>query len=298
MICPACSASLMIDEAHATCSQCAASYVQIGGVWQMLAPARVGYFEQFIREYEAVRHAEGRGSSGPEYYRALPFEDVSGRFREDWRIRARSFEALIQHVLVPREGAGPLRILDIGAGCGWLAYRVTQRGHIAVAADLLADDLDGLGAHIHYDQPFLPIQAEFERIPLANQQCDVVVINAALHYATNYQAALSEALRLLKPGGALAIVDSPVYHDPSSGAQMMRERGDAFERKYGFRGDSLPYEGYLSYDRLASLAAQLGVQWRFFRPKHGLNWALRPLRARLRGRREPADFPLIVATAQ
>jgi SAM-dependent methyltransferase len=296
LICPACCATLRVAAAVATCTSCSVRYQQQAGVWHLLAPERVGYFAQFIREYEAVRHAEGRGSQGPDYYRALPFADLSGHFRADWQIRARSYEALLRYVVTPRKGQGVLRVLDIGAGCGWLAHRLSEQGHLAAATDLLADPLDGLGAHIHYPTRFLPIQAEFERIPLADAQCDLVIINAALHYATDYVAALTEAVRLLKPGGALAIVDSPVYHDATSGAQMMRERGDAFQQKYGFRGDSLPYEGYLSYQRLATLAKQLGLHWQFYKPNHGLAWALRPWRARLRGRREPADFPLIVAT--
>lgn len=295
LACPACRAMLVVEGEQAVCGVCATSYRCEDGIWRLFAPARAGYFARFIAEYEAVRHAEGRGQGGADYYRALPFDDLSGRFREDWRIRARSFEALLRYVVVPMERHGRLRVLDLGAGCGWLANRLTQRGHRAVACDLLVDKRDGLGAYPNYETAFLPVQAEFERIPLADRQLDLVVINAALHYATDYSVALREALRLLRPSGALAIVDTPVYHDPSSGQRMLRERGDQFERQYGFRGEALPYEGYLSYDRLDALAGQLGVRWRIFRPQHGWRWALRPLRARLRGRREPADFPLIVA---
>jgi SAM-dependent methyltransferase/uncharacterized protein YbaR (Trm112 family) len=296
LVCPACRADLELDADQARCGACAATYACDGGIWRLLARERVGYFAQFIAEYEVVREAEGRGSDSPDYYRALPFADLSGRFAEDWRIRARSFEALLQHVVVPLERRGrPLRVLDVGAGCGWLAARMTERGHVAAASDLLTNDRDGLGAHIHFDQRFLPIQAEFERLPLADGQLDLLVVNAALHYATDYRAVLSGALRLLRAGGVLAIVDTPVYHDSESGAQMMRERGEYFAQRYGFRGDSLPCEGYLSYARLDQLAGQLRIRWRMHRPNHGWRWALRPLRARLRGRREPAAFPLIVA---
>jgi SAM-dependent methyltransferase len=295
LACPACRGGLAVDEDTAACAGCGAAYRRTSGIWQLLAAERAAYFARFVAEYEAVRQAEGRGGEGPTYYRALPFADLSGRFREDWRIRARSFEALLRHVIVPLERGGRLRVLDLGAGCGWLAYRLAQRGHAAAAVDLLTGERDGLGAHVHYDAAFLPLQAEFECLPLAGGQLDLLVVNAALHYATDYAAALREALRLLRPGGVLAVMDTPVYHDASSGTRMVRERGDAFEQRYGFRGEALPCESYLSYGRLEALGAELGVRWRIFRPRHGLGWALRPLRARLRGRREPAGFPLIVA---
>ncbi|HWQ13627.1 MAG TPA: class I SAM-dependent methyltransferase [Roseiflexaceae bacterium] len=295
LACPACRAALEVEGDAAMCAGCGAAYRRTGGIWRLLLPERAAYFARFVAEYEAVRRAEGRGAEGPDYYRALPFADLSGRFREDWRIRARSFEALLRYVVAPLERGGRLRVLDLGAGCGWLAYRLAQRGHAAAAADLLTGERDGLGAFVHYDAPFLPVQAEFERLPLASGQLGLVVVNAALHYATDYAVVLREALRLLRPGGVLAVMDTPVYHDASSGAQMVRERGDAFERRYGFRGEALPCENYLSYRRLEELAAELGVRWRIFRPRHGLRWALRPLRARLRGRREPASFPLLVA---
>lgn len=316
LACPRCRTSLDISDDSAACPACCAAYRRAGGVWLLLAEDRAPRFAQFIAEYETVREAEGRGGSGRDYYRALPYQDATGRFAADWRIRAASFDALLRHVVIPLErqtvagrfpalGSRPpvpgsrfsvLRLLDMGAGCGWLAYRLAQRGHAAAAVDLLVNEADGLGAHVHYDAPILPIQAEFERLPLADAQLDLLVVNAALHYATDYAATLREALRVLRPGGALAVVDTPVYHDPSSGRQMVRERGDAFERRFGFRGESLPAENFLSYARLHELAGELGIRWRIFRPSHGIGWALRPLRARLRGRREPAGFPLLVAT--
>lgn len=295
LACPRCRVQLDISDGATACAECGAAYRRERGVWLLLAEDRAPRFAQFIAEYETVRRAEGRGGSGQAYYRALPYRDTTGRFAADWRIRAASFDALLRHVVKPMESRGRLRALDMGAGCGWLAYRLALRGHAAAAADLLVNEADGLGAHVHYDAPILPIQAEFERLPLADAQLDLLVVNAALHYATDYAVTLREALRVLRPGGALAVVDSPVYRDPSSGRQMVRERGDAFEQRYGFRGESLPSENYLSYARLDELAAELGVRWRIFRPNHGIGWALRPLRARLRGRREPAGFPLLVA---
>ena len=63
--------------------------------------------------------------------------------------------------------ARPLRLLDLGAGNGWLSYHLARRGHEAAAVDLTVNDFDGLGAHVHFDAPFTPVQAEFDHLPFA-----------------------------------------------------------------------------------------------------------------------------------
>ena len=130
----------------------------------------MGAFERFEHEYHTVRRAEGWGADNADYYRALPWRDLSGRFPKLWRIRARSFSALRDRVLSRLEARGALRVLDLGCGNGWLAYRLTQRGHQVAAIDVQLDPLDGLGAHTHYDASFTPVQAEFDRVPFADQQ--------------------------------------------------------------------------------------------------------------------------------
>jgi release factor glutamine methyltransferase len=89
-------------------------------------------------------------------------------------------------------------------------------------------------------------------------------------------------------------MDTPVYHDASSGDKMIREREDQFQRRYGFPSNALPSEGYLTYARLRELAVQFGVQWHIFHPWYGIRWAMRPWKAKLLRRREPARFLLIV----
>jgi hypothetical protein len=79
---------------------------------------------------------------------------------------------------------------------------------------------------------------------------------------------------------------------------MVREREAAFQRAYGFPSNALASEGYLSEARLAALATALGLRWRRIAPFYGWRWALRPLLARLRGRREPARFLVLVGTRE
>ncbi|MCS7313271.1 MAG: class I SAM-dependent methyltransferase [Acidobacteria bacterium] len=124
------------------------------------------------------------------------------------------------------------------------------RGHIVVAVDLITNSWDGLGAHGHYDEAFLPVQAEFDRLPFAEGQFDVAVFNASLHYSTDYGITLTEALRVLHLDGRVVVMDLPVYRDAASGHQMVQGREAEFVRKYGFPSDAIPSEHYLTYGRL------------------------------------------------
>ncbi len=266
------------------------------GIWRFLLPERADYFKQFIEEYETVRSAEGWGLNASDYYLALPFADLSGRFPEIWRIRARGYRLLISQVVEPlTEIMGHvLKIADLGSGNCWLANRLSLLGHKVAAIDLLSNQLDGLGVYRHYETEFVPIQAEFDRLPLEDREFDLVVLNGTLHYSTNAVNTLAEALRVLKPDGLLAVMDSPTYHDSRSGDAMVQEREVRFEKKWGFRGDSLPNENFLTYDQMNQLADVLHIDWKVIRPFYGMRWWMRPHLARLLRTREPATFQLAI----
>ena len=294
--CPHCQTALepsAPDELR--CPTDGLRFERIEGIWRFLLPERASYYEKFIREYETVRRAEGRGPQDPAYYRALPYRDLSGRMRADWHIRATSFDLFLAQVLSPLEKKTPsLRVLDLGAGNGWLSNHLAQRGHIVAAVDLMTNDFDGLGCFRHYDSAFTPVQAEFDQLPFVDGAADLLIFNASLHYSVHILDTLKEALRVLGPAGRLVILDSPVYQNGDSGAQMVREREAQFSARYGFPSNALASENYLTYKRLEELALALQLEWQLLTPFYGLNWALRPLKAKLLGRREPARFHLIL----
>ncbi len=260
---------------------------------------RAKQYEDFLREYQIVRAQEGWGASHADYFRALPRVARDDPQRKTWRIRAKSFGALLDRAVAPREAqlGRPMRILDLGAGNCWLSHRLAQRGHQVAAVDISLSTTDGLGAHVWY-QPhrFLPVQAEFDRLPFAAGQMDLVLFNASLHYSTDCAVTLTEARRVLRPDGRLVIMDSPVYEGAASGEQMVRERETAYQRTYGFRSNALGAENFLTTERLNELAVAVGIRWEVFAPFYGVDWLLRPWKAKLRGSREPAKLPLIVGS--
>jgi SAM-dependent methyltransferase len=254
---------------------------------------------QFAREYTTVRRAEGWGSTDGAYYRALPFRDLTGRFPGIWRIRARSFSTFVDRVLEPLEARSRrMAVVDLGAGCGWLSNRLTLRGHSVIAIDLLMDPFDGLGARRHYEVDIAALVAEYDHLPLHDNQADLVVFNASLHYSTDFAKTLSEALRVLREDGTVVILDSPMYIDPTSGQRMVQERQARFLATYGFASDALPSEHFVTPARLDELAGELNLAWEKHTP--ALDWrsSLGRTIGGLRAGREPARFPVIVGKSR
>jgi SAM-dependent methyltransferase len=256
----------------------------------MLANVR----RQFLDDYIKIRHAEGRGSPDSDYYLALPFLDTSGRLQDQWKIRAASYRYLERRILprIEKASARPLRIADLGAGNCWLSYRLSLRGHLPVAIDILADPLDGLGAGRHYQDhaPFPRLNAEFDDLPIASGSLDLAIYNASIHYSTDYRRTLAEIRRCLRPGGRFLIVDSPVYRRREHGEMMVRERHRQFQSTYGFASDTLPSIEYFDLEMLDGLSRDLGLAWTVDRPWYGWQWALRPWKARWHGKRPPSNF--------
>src|ERR1700754_2690991 len=114
----------------AICSNCDWTMERRDGIWKALLPDRTAYFSQFIHDYESIRAAEGRGSSDDDYYLQLPYRDISGNNEKQWAIRARTYRCIQQHVLPSlfMGSSSKLSVLDLGAGNGWMSYRLALAG--------------------------------------------------------------------------------------------------------------------------------------------------------------------------
>jgi SAM-dependent methyltransferase len=256
------------------CTSCGAVVEQVGGVYRCLPAGRQAELEPFIAQYRVVRDRDGYRVANPDYYRALPYADRSDPQAAVWAIRRRSYRRLRRLLRAHR---GQPTLLDLGAGSGWLSHRLSTLGWRAVAVDLLADDRDGLGACAHYGRPIARVQADFDALPLAPSQFDAVVFNGSLHYAPDVDATVRRAVRLLRAGGVLVVVDSPIFERDADGDAMRARQRDRLRREYGVRAPIEPGEGFLTFDRLGSIAAEEGLSARFFASSLGWRRQIRQI---------------------
>jgi uncharacterized protein YbaR (Trm112 family) len=181
--CPQCRGHLDMSERHFAsalcCADCSAHYAVTNAIPRLVAFDRVEKIEAFGAKYDALRLQEGWASELPEYYLRLPFQDLSGRHAREWQMRAKSFR-FVQKWLEQNCRKASLRILDAGAGTGWMSRLLAER-HEVLAVDVNAGP-HGLSAAPMSSRRFMAVQAELARLPLASKAFDVAIANASLHY--------------------------------------------------------------------------------------------------------------------
>jgi ubiquinone/menaquinone biosynthesis C-methylase UbiE len=215
-------------------------------------------------------------------------------------MRGRTYRYFERRILLPTEHGRPLDLLDVGAGCGWLSYRLALRGHRVAAVDLLMDDREGLGAARHYltRTRFARFNADFDRLPFAGGRFDAIIFNASLHYSANYFRTLAEAKRCLRRDGRIVILDSPVYQSREHGEMMRRERRREFTAKYGTPSDHIGSIEYLDQTTIHALSREVGITWRVHKPWYGIGWHSRPFKAWWEGTRPPSRFWILEGIAK
>lgn len=276
------------------CGGCGDGFAHRGGVFQCLTGASAGSADAAADQYRRVRAGDGYRAADPQYYRMLPCVPADDPRAGEWRVRRASYASLQRHAL-PEAWREPLRVVDLGAGCGWLSHKLAALGHAVAAVDRLDDERDGLGACRHYPASFIAARADFDALPFEAGQFDLAVFNASLHYSDDPLTTLAEADRVLAPGGALVVMDSPLFRLESDGEAMVASELQRFARE---RGVPVPVPlgvGYLTFDLLGRAAARLRRTAGFVPSRGPWLWELRRQAARVRLRRAPAAFGVWIA---
>lgn len=193
----------------------------------------------FADDYRRVRLAEGQASTDPDFVRRLPFRDITGRNDAAWRVRAFHYLAIRLGLALMRASAPEaIRVLDLGAGNGWMARRLA--GSFRVTA--LDADGGAVGLGALRDARVTRVVGDLEALPLRTGSFDAVIAAASLHYAVDLSAALGEAARVLRPGGLLIVADSPLYPDDAA-RQSAWQRTRAHYASFGAAHLAARYRG-------------------------------------------------------
>ncbi|MDQ8190750.1 metalloregulator ArsR/SmtB family transcription factor [Roseibacillus persicicus] len=148
------------------------------------------------------------------------FDQLAGKFGKHY-VPGRSWKSLAEALLkIHRYEV----VADLGAGEGTAAQLFAQRAAQVIAIDNSPKMVEfGQDLAKKHQLPNLEFRlGEIEEIPIEDNSVDLALLSQALHHAQNPGKALTEAHRILKPGGTLVVLDllqhsfeqaRELYHD-------------------------------------------------------------------------------------
>lgn len=196
------------------CRGCGRSIVSAGGGLDLLDDEGRADADRFAAQYTALRMQEG-------WINPDGREDPQGGEPRLWGARLESVSRAAATWSSHWRGAGRPVVVDVGSGGGW-ARRFFRDADV-IAIDLL-DAKVGAGG--------LNVRADMRHLPLRDSTVDFALYAASLHYAPLSEA-IGEAARVLRPGGLLIAVDSPMYGD-RHGQELAVARSAAYYAQAGF----------------------------------------------------------------
>ncbi|MBI2764487.1 MAG: methyltransferase domain-containing protein [Chloroflexi bacterium] len=112
---------------------------------------------------------------------------------------------------------GGERVLDMGSGAGHTALALAAKGAEVVGLDVTAE-MVAVATELAAQRGLANVtfrEGDVGALPFAPGEFDIVTSRFSAHHYANPQAALSEAARVLKPGGKFLLVDCVAPEDPA-----------------------------------------------------------------------------------
>jgi len=133
------------------------------------------------------------------------FDSVAGRHGKDY-VPGKSWKAMAEALLrlMP-----PQIIADLGAGDGSFSLLLAQNAEKVIAVDSSAKMIEFAreqASRNHVKNVDYRL-GDMEELPVDDASVDIVFFSQSLHHALHPDRAICEAVRILKPGGRIAILD-------------------------------------------------------------------------------------------
>lgn len=139
-------------------------------------------------------------------------------------------ESAVESAILKAAGDGPFeRLVDLGTGSGRMLTLLGSRARVSIGLDLSQNMLNLARANV--------ARAGLDKVELRHgdifatrlppQSADLVLVHQVLHYLADPASAVSEAARLVTPGGRLVIVDFAPH-------QLEHLREEHQHRRLGF----------------------------------------------------------------
>jgi SAM-dependent methyltransferase/uncharacterized protein YbaR (Trm112 family) len=278
LACPADHAALRVDGDGLRCSADPGHFYPFReGILQLVPAERRGAIEAISTAYDEACAARGWITPDEAGFKSLPQTAIPGYADNYWPQQAAATALLWRFLEAIRLAQGGLPIgpmgeaAIIGAGLGWLAYSLDVAGYTVVAVDARAGSQHGLG--VYPIGRYLRVQADLDRLPLAPAAFDWVIFQEGLtplnpQADESIQAAvLDAALRAVRPGGWVAVMDSlaPSEEDAAAVHTLFEQAGLVLVRSARYTG----WRGYLLElrDRIARRDPDVPPVWVGQKPK-------------------------------
>jgi SAM-dependent methyltransferase len=147
----------------------------------------------------------------------------------------------------------PLDVADLGCGEGYLTIEAARWAKSVIAVDRSEAVLDrarGLARRRRVSNVTWK-KGELSKLPIASEAVDVALLSQALHHAADPARAVAEAVRILRPGGRVLVLDLREHEET-----WVRERlGD---QRLGFADQEL--DALLRAAGLERVRVQVGAR--------------------------------------
>jgi ubiquinone/menaquinone biosynthesis C-methylase UbiE/DNA-binding MarR family transcriptional regulator len=138
------------------------------------------------------------------------FDALAGKFGRQY-VPGRSWQGLAETflLLIP-----PLVIADLGAGEGTVSQLLARRAKRVIAVDN-SEKMVEFGSDLARAHGVKNLEyrlGDLEELPIKKGEADVAFFSQSLHHAQHPPQALTEAFRIVKPGGRVIILDLLKHH--------------------------------------------------------------------------------------